>query len=382
MKIIQVAYKSDISGGEKVLFDLATGLKERAHNVIAVCPAPGQLPDELRKAGIRSEIIPFRKTYDLRAARKLSRFIMSEKIEVLHSHGMLTNLLSRIAGHWADVPVSVSTEHLTMELARGGRGPGILSRLRAAYYRMLDNYTSRYNKEVIAVSKAVKDDLVEQGMGEEKVIVIRNGISIPELDPERGRKIRTELGIAESTLLVGTVGRLSPQKDYPTFLRAAAEVLRTVPKTLFLIAGDGYLRPELEALSRKLGIGDSVVFLGYRKDVFDIVSAFDIFALSSLWEGLPLAILEAMALGKPVVATCVPGTAEAVVDGETGYLVPLKDTRALARKIVGLVRNREKARQMGEMGRKRVITHFSIKRMVDEHENLYRMLLGEGSRRL
>ena len=377
MKILQVAYKSTISGGEKVLFDLATSLKERGHDVIAVCPDPGQLPDELRKTGIRTEIIPFHKTYDLRASRRIARFIRDEKIEVLHSHSMLTSILSRIAGHWADVPVSVSTEHLTMELARGGRGHGILSRLKAGYYRMLDNYTSRYNQAVIAVSGAVKNDLIDQGMDENRVIVIRNGIRITEPDRERCRRIRRELGISESVPVVGTVGRLSPQKDYPTFLRAVAEVLAVLPEAIFLIAGDGYLRPELENMVLQSGIENNLRFLGYRTDVLDVVSAFDIFVLTSLWEGLPLAVLEAMALEKPVVATSVPGTTEAVDDGKTGFLIPLKDPSALAKKILELLQNAGKGRKMGRAGRRRVVDHFSLKRMVDEHENLYRELIGQ-----
>jgi len=375
MNILQVAYKSSISGGEKVLFDLAVSLKERGHEVIVVCPDPGQLPDELGKAGIRSEIIPFHKTYDLRAARRLARFIKQEKIEVLHSHSMLTNIISRLASHWARVPVSVSTEHLTMELARGGRSRKISERLKARYYRIVDNYTSRYNRQVIAVSNAVRDDLIEQGINPERITVIQNGIRIPEIDPEAGSRIRRELGVHEGKTVIGAVGRLSPQKDYPTLLRAFREVVRTSPGSILLIAGDGYLRDTLEKLSQELGISEKVIFLGYRSNVLEIVAAFDIYALSSLWEGLPLAVLEAMALGKPVAASAVPGTKEAIVEGETGFLAPLKDAHSLAEKIVELIRNPDKARKMGEAGRRRVVERFSLKRMVDEHEVLYQRYL-------
>ena len=204
---------------------------------------------------------------------------------------------------------------------------------------------------------------------------IRNGIRIAELHPEGGRRIRTELGIAENIPIVGIVGRLSPQKDYPTFLKAAAEVLRAVPEAVFLIAGDGSLRHELEKLAAGLTIESRVRFLGYRTDILDVVSTFDVFVLSSLWEGLPLAVLEAMALEKPVVATSVPGTAEAVVDGESGYLVPLKDSPVLAQKTVELLRDPEKSRKMGKAGRRRVVDYFDLGRMVDEHERLYRRLL-------
>lgn len=375
MRILQIAYKSKISGGEKVLFDLAVCLRRRGHQVLTACPDPGQLPERLAAEEILTKVIPFHKTYDLPAALRLARLIREERIEIVHSHGMLTNILARLAGRRARVPVSVSTEHLTMELARGGRGKNRRDRIQAAYYRRLDNFTSRYNQVVIAVSKAVRDDLLEQGMDPGRVIVIQNGIEIPPLHNLAGRRIREELGITQDIPVIGTVGRLSPQKDYPTFLRAAAEVIAAVPRALFLILGDGDLRPGLEKLAAELKIAGRVRFLGYRENVLEMVSAFDIFALSSLWEGLPLAVLEAMALAKSVVATAVPGTAEALVDGETGFAVPIGDPAALAGKIIHLAGNPGKAREMGKAGRKRAEDKFSRKRMADEHEELYQRLL-------
>ncbi|MEA1926998.1 MAG: glycosyltransferase family 4 protein [Candidatus Auribacterota bacterium] len=372
MKILQVAYKSTISGGEKVLFDLATSLKERGHEVSAVCPDPGQLPDELRKAGIESTIIPFHKTYDIRAARRLARLIGDENIEVLHSHSMLTNIVSRVAGRLARVPVSVSTEHLTMELGRGGRSGEITVRLKARYYRLLDNYTSRYNQQVIAVSNAVRDDLVEQGIPASRITVIQNGINIPDINTAARDRIRLELGIKPEETVIGAVGRLSPQKDYPTLLHAFKRVNKSCPEAVLLIAGDGYLRDNLEELTDDLGIRERVKFLGYRSDVMEVFSSCDIYTLSSLWEGLPLAVLEAMAMGKPVVATAVPGTEEAVNEGETGFLVPLKDDKLLGQRLIDLARNPEKAQIMGEAGRRRWKDCFSLNRVIDEHEDLYK----------
>ena len=377
MKILQVAYRSKISGGEKVLFDLAMSMEERGHEVSVVCPDPGQLPDELRKAGIESTIIPFHKTYDIRAARRLAQFIKSKKIDVLHSHGMLTNIISRVAGKMANVPVSVSTEHLTMELGRGGRSTETIERLKARYYRMLDNYTSRYNQQVIAVSNAVRDDLVEQGIPVSRITVIQNGINIPDIDPAAGNRIRLELGIKPEETVVGAVGRLSPQKDYPTLLRAFKEVNKSCPDAVLMIAGEGHLRKNLEKLADDLGIGERVKFLGYRSNVLEIVSSFDIYVLSSLWEGLPLAVLEAMAMEKPVVATSVPGTAEAVNEGETGFLVPLRDYQSLSRRLIYLADNPDKARLMGEAGRRRWKDCFSLTRVIDEHESLYQKLASQ-----
>jgi len=261
-----------------------------------------------------------------------------------------------------------------MELARGGRGVGWREEAKARYYRALDNTTSRFNRAVVAVSEAVKKDLIEQGMEESRVVVIRNGIEIISEDKAAGTRLRESLGIGLSDPVAGMVGRLSPQKDYPTFLRAARRVAEAFPRARFLVAGEGPLRGELAAYARELGLEGKAVFLGHRPDIGAVVSALDVFVLSSLWEGLPLAVLEAMALGKPVVATCVPGTAEAVVEGETGFLLPLGADRALAEKTISLLRDPALRRKLGEAGRARVEREFDRERMVDEHEALYRRL--------
>jgi glycosyltransferase involved in cell wall biosynthesis len=377
MKIVQVAYKSDISGGERVLLDLATCLKRRGHEVIAVVPAPGSLPEALGAIGVPVEVIPFRKTYDLTAVVRLARFLRRRNPDVLHSHSMLTSILCRPAGFLARVPVSVSTEHLTMELARGGRGVGGKERAKARYYRALDNATSRFNQAVVAVSEAVKRDLIEQGMRESRIVVIRNGIEIIPPDQTAGARLRESLGIGLSDPVAGMVGRLSPQKDYPTFLRAAKRIAAVFPAARFLIAGAGPLRESLMELSGNLGLGEAVVFLGHRPDIGAVVSALDIFVLSSRWEGLPLAVLEAQAAGRPVVATAVPGTAEAVAEGETGFLVPLGDDRALADRAILLFRDRGVRERTGEAGRQRVEREFNRERMADDHERLYRSLAAD-----
>jgi len=338
------------------------------------------LPDELRKEGITTRIIPYRKTYDIRAAKRIADFIRGERFDVLHSHAMLTNVICRPAGHWASVPVSVSTQHVPTALLQGSRGRGLFQRLRGLYYRLLDNYTSRFNQAVIAVSEAVKRDLLKQGIPESKVVTIRNGVGIPPPGSFAVSEARKKMGIGEDASVVGAAGRLSAQKDYPTLLRAAKEVLRSFPDARFLIAGEGPARDELVEMAGEMGLKERVEFLGYRNNIMEVISAFDIFALSSLWEGLPLVVLEAMALAKPVVATAVPGTAEAVAEGETGYLVPLGDHGALAGKIIKLLEDPSRARTMGRAGRRRAEEHFTLERMVDEHENLYLDLFSQSGR--
>ena len=375
MKILQVAYKSEISGGEKVLFCLATHFRNRGHHLLVVCPAHGTLVEALRGEDIDVKVIPFKKSYDYVAALRLRSLILQEGVQILHTHGMLVNIVGRIASRMAHVPVSISTVHLTRELASGGRAGNICERLKANYYRTLDNSTVRFNDRVIAVSESVRQDLIGQGISPAKVVVIKNGIEFErrqspyEREKQRANK-KKELGIGIDPV-VGTITRFSKQKDVHTLLYAMSHVVGDFPSVKCLIVGDGEQRRELKDLSYRLALNGNVIFLGYREDAREILDLFNVFILSSLWEGLPLVVLEAMAVSKPVIATQVPGTAEAVVDGRTGILVPLRDSKRLAESIKKLLGDQGLCQSMGKAGKQRMNKYFRAERMVDETERLY-----------
>lgn len=379
MKILQVAYKSEISGGERVLLNLSKNLRSRGHDILVACPTYGPLIEVLKEEGIQVKIISIKKTYDLMAAFRLRNLIVHEEVQVLHTHGMLVNIVGRFASKMAHVPVSISTVHLTRELASGARAENIRQWLKGKYYRSLDNFSTNFNDRVIAVSESVRQDLISQGVSSEKIVVIKNGIECEsyqnplERENQQANKKR-ELGIGNGPV-VGTITRFSKQKDVQTFLYATSEVIRDYPNLRCLIVGDGEQRRELEDLSYRLALNGNVTFLGYREDARDILDIFDIFVLSSLWEGLPLVVLEAMAASKPVIATRVPGTAEAIVDGQTGILVPLRDSERLAKSIKKLLENPKDSQRMGEAGRRRINREFSVERMIDETERLYMDLM-------
>ncbi|NIO19536.1 MAG: glycosyltransferase, partial [Candidatus Aenigmarchaeota archaeon] len=291
MKILQVAYKSEISGGEKVLLNLAKHLRKRGHHLLVACPSHGPLVEVLRREGIEVEIIPIKKTYDLMGAFRLSNLILREEVQILHTHGMLVNVVGRIASKVAHVPISISTVHLTRELASGGRAKNIRQQLKGKYYRSLDNFTAQFNDRVIAVSESVKRDLISQGVSPEKIVVIKNGIEFEGYqNPLDGKNSRTrkkrELNLGDGPV-VGTITRLSKQKDVHTLLYAMSNVVADYPGVKCLIVGGGEQRGDLEDLSRRLGLNGDVTFLGYREDAREILDLFDIFVLSSLWEGLP-----------------------------------------------------------------------------------------------
>lgn len=358
-----------------MLLNLSKNLRSRGHDILVACPTYGPLIEALKEEGIQVKIIPIKKTYDLMAAFRLKNLIVHEGVQVLHTHGMLVNIVGRFASKMAHVPVSISTVHLTRELAGGARAENIRQWFKGKYYRSLDNFSANFNDRVIAVSESVKQDLISQGMSPEKIVVVKNGIEFEQwqspLDNENHRaKKRKELGI-DNCPVVGTITRFSKQKDVHTFLYAISSVIRDYPSVRCMILGDGEQRVELEDLSRRLALNGNVTFLGYREDAGEILRLFDIFVLSSLWEGLPLVVLEAMAASKPVVATEVPGTAEAVLDGKTGLLVPLRHSESLANSVKRLLKDKNLSKSMGKAGRRRVEKHFSVEKMVDATEQLY-----------
>jgi glycosyltransferase involved in cell wall biosynthesis len=187
--------------------------------------------------------------------------------------------------------------------------------------------------------------------------------------------MRRTFGVQAQGLLVGTVGRLHPQKGFASLLAAVARVRERLPAIRLLLVGGGALRRDLVARAEALGLAEVVIFAGSRGDVPEILAALDLFVLPSLWEGLPNAVLEAMAAGLPVVATAAGGTPEVVVDGETGLLVPPGDVTALAEAIERLLRDPGLRRKMGEAGRKRVEGHFTIEQTVAQTVALYETLL-------
>ena len=220
--------------------------------------------------------------------------------------------------------------------------------------------------------------------------VVYDGIDVaPEADADQDRQdVRREFAIPPNAPLIGTLARVAPQKDFATLARAAVRILDQEPDARFMVAGD-YSSPDnrehyqrVRADLEARGVADSFIFTGYRTDAARLLAAFDVFVLSTHWEGLPLVILEAMARAKPVVATAVDGIPEVVRDGETGLLVPHGDHETLAAQILNLVRDRTRARQMGEAGRRRVRTDFSRSRFAEGMNAVYADLLAPSHRRL
>ena len=228
----------------------------------------------------------------------------------------------------------------------------------------------------VAVSEAIRRKVMdERHVPSHKAVTIHYGVDPQRFRPGQSHSLRKELGLGKKQKILGTVARLTTQKGHCYLIEAAPRIVEAYPEAHFVFAGDGPLRSELESQTRRVGLEDHVHFLGFRSDVRELMNDFDVFILPSLWEGLPNVVLEVMACGKPVVATSVDGTPEAVVHGQTGLLVPPRDTVALASAVIDILADGRKLKTMGMRGRKRVEETFSLKKQIDAFVNLYEKLV-------
>lgn len=364
--VVHMSDSREVGGTEQAMLYVLAGLDHRTWRAVLLHqPAPGVEPlvDAARALGIEHRPWPlFGRVKGLAQIPHLARDLRAMKPTVVHAH--LTHPLSckfgLIAARLSGVPAVVATAQLFMELPR--------PRAVAVQHRVVAGSVDRY----IAVSNEVASRLHERlGVPHSKLRVVYNGIPVDQFRRARDCGLRQTLSNGSNLRIVLTVARLDRQKGHPTLLEAAA----AVPDALFVLAGDGAERATLERDAGARGIAHRVRFLGRRTDVPALLASCDLFVLPSFFEGLPLALLEAMAAGKPVVATAIGGTDEAVVDGETGLLVPPGNPSALAGAIRRMLDNPDLASTLAAAGQRRVAMRFSSHAMVAGVAAVYDELL-------
>lgn len=329
-----------------------------------------QIGEKARAKGLTFYEVEERGKFDPRVLRALRDIVVKHRINVIHSHDYKSDLMAYIVGRWmCPHPVRLlSTAHAW-----------VLIGLKGELYRRLDLMIMRRLDQLIAVSHATKAEMVAGGVPDGLVHVVHNAIDTVAWAPERGSdSFRTELGLNGAFPVVGYVGRINKEKDLDSWLRAAALVAAKHPKARFVLVGDGRgdnTQAELESLADTLGIRGNVIFPGYRSSLQSVYAAFDIFMLSSRREGLPNCILEAMAMGLPVVTTDVAGAKELVKDQETGYVLPQGDVSGLGAALLRLVDDASLRTRFRLAGRKRIEDEFSFARRLRRVEDLYEQVL-------
>lgn len=353
-------------GAETLLRDLASGLEKRGYRITVGYSTPGPFVEELENKGLTLKHIPRLAMVDPIFLVRMFRMMRLDPPQIVHTHLFKSDFHGRLAARLAGVPIVISTLHNNDSWAK---------------YWLLGNvygFTARFADQLVAVSPEVREYHIKKtGVPANKVMVIENGVDVSAFSgyEKEAHLIRTEFGISDTAPLFGIIGRLKPQKDIPTFLKAAVEILNQEPDARFLVVGDGPLSDELKIQAETLGLFPSLIFTGMRKDIPAIMKAIDVLVLSSLWEGLPVILLEAMAAAKPVVSTSVDGVKGVVIPNETALLVDTSSPSALSDACVRLAREPNLRLTMGNSGLKRVTDLYSIDAMIDRVSNLYQELL-------
>jgi glycosyltransferase involved in cell wall biosynthesis len=346
-RILHVDTARTWRGGQNQVLLTALGMASRGHDVTLACRAGGSLESKARAAGLQVRPLPFRGDLwppAIAALASLLRTARPDVVQLHDPHAVSAGLLARRLG--GRVPV-VATRRVDFPLN------GVLSR---AKYRACDR--------VVAVSTAIRELLLQDGLEGERLRLVPEGVR--DRAPEAGgRAALAELGVPKGSPVVGNVAALTDHKDHGTLLEAAREVVRERPDVRFVIVGEGERRGELEALRRRLGLEGHVIFAGFRHDLDRLLPAFDVFCLSSQQEGLGTSLLDAMAFGRPIVATAAGGIPDAVEDGVTGCLVPVRDAAALARSLRALIADPSRRTEMGARGRQRFLARFTAEHMVE-----------------
>ena len=351
-------------GGEQQTVYLLRGLAERGLRAEAVFQAGSPAAQRAREVGARVHELPMRMEADLPAALRIARLVRRRGIEILHSHTSHAHALASLATNVLRAGCRLVV-HRRIEFPPG-TGPLGLGSLK--YCRGVDAY--------IAVSQGVAAALVEAGIPPWRIFCVHSvtdHLRFAQAKPDPS--LRDELGVPADAFVIGNVGYLVGHKDHDNLVRAAAIAVRYVPNLWVVIVGTGPLQEQIAARAQELGLSERVVFTGFRDDIPQLQRMFDIFVLSSTQEGIPGALLEAMASGCPVVATDAAGVREAVPDGATGIVVPTRDPAALAAGIVRLATEPETARRLAVAARERVARCFTVDALTEQTLAVYRRVL-------
>lgn len=373
IKVLHIAESAGWAGGEVYLLTVAKAVDGQRFDLAFVLPERGPLMERLRARGAQVHLIPLAKRlFNASAFLALVRLFRQEQPAIVQSHGARSNVYTKLAGRLAGVRVIVSTVHNSLF-------DFDVSPLRKRLYVLAERLTSPLADRIVAVSSAIATDLVHRyGIRTDRIVTIQNGIDANAFSPKRAPSaVLKELGLNGDSRLIGLAARMTPQKGHHDLLRALRLLLPQFPHLRCLLIGDGPLRRSLEREAVALDVSSRCVFTGVRYDVADLLNVVDVAVLPSCSEGLPFALLEAMALGKPIVATQVGGNPEVVENGRTGLLVPPRDPKVLAEAIAFLLDRPAAAAEMGERGRVRVRERFACDRMIRSLENVYAELLHE-----
>lgn len=376
---ISILYGLEAAGGGalKHLTYLVTHLDKETFDITVILSPnrPDRIDSEiekLRQSGARFMEMSMRRQFnlfkDLFLIYRIYRHLRRNRYDIIHAHSSKAGFTFRLAAWLNGSASAVYTPHCFYFQGKKG--------IRRWFYSRVEQWLAKITSYLV-VSNNEREYALQYGIAtEEKLITINNAIDFIEYDSRaQSEQIRKKFGIAEDSIVIGSVGRLTEQKDLVTYIYAAREVVKEHGNVIFLVAGDGELKEELQNLIAALHLQSKVLIIGHYGNISDIYAVIDIFVSTSLWEGMPYVILEAMWFKKPVVASDL-GYKGLLHDKENGFLVKAGDYTGFAEIIKILLRNNNLMREMGEKGHSLVNTHFNFASFIRQHESFYKDLAG------
>lgn len=363
IRVLHIINSGEVGGGGTHLLHLIPGLARRGFNSEVAVGRGGSASDELRAAGTAVHVLG---PMGITAPLRISALCRSVRPDLLHLHGSRAGFLGTLAARAVGAQPVVYTAHAFAFKRR-------LSRPLRWLAARADSVTCARADRVICLTAADMRAASAYGIAIGHATVIANGVDFNRY--REGRNIRHALGFDPAAPVVGMVARLVPDKDPLTFVRAAAQIRAQIPEARFLLVGDGPLRKDIEDAARTLGLADCLTVTGFRHDVPDLLASMDVVVLTSRWEGMPVSALEAMAAGKPLVASALPGLEIVIEDGTTGFLVTPGMEAHFARKVIDLLRDAGRRAALGASARRKAAEEFGIEQMVSATADLYRTTL-------
>lgn len=368
IKVLQAIRQGKVGGGESHILDLVKHLNKDLFQPVVLSFTDGEMIDKLNDMGVENEVIYSEKAFDFSKWKTVKRFMQEKQIDLVHIHG--TRATSNI--YWAAKQLGLPTVYTIHGWSFHDDQSMLVKQARIFFEKWITQKTNR-NISVSVSNQQTGSRYIPHF----ESVVVHNGIDLMKFNPdaEERKNLRIALNIADDAFVISFIGRITAQKDPLNLIKAFKEVTALHSNAVLLMVGDGELKEKAIALVKELDLEKSVVFQKSRADVADILFSSDIFCLPSLWEGFPIALLEAMAMRKVVIATDVDGSIEIIKDRKNGLLIKPQNTKMLTDAISELIKNHTLRKQLAEAARQTILNDFDVKKMTIKIEEVYKNVL-------
>lgn len=377
IRVLEIIESTGKSGPRSLLRSLVHNLNKDRFKVEAICSTLRDKDfyrdiQKMKEAGIKVIILQMRRNVhllsDIIAFFKLCFYIKKGRYDIVHTHSSKAGFLGRLAARLMGARIIIHTPHCFCFEASD------MNAMEKLFYFYIEKFAALFCDKIIAVSESQRQDILKRRLvNSGKVITIENGVDIYKFS-NNGKNIlkkKQELGLSSSSFILGTVGVLNESKGHRYLIEATSKIIKEGYDVSLIIAGEGILRKDLETLRDKLGLNGRIKLLGFREDIPELLSLMDIFVFPSLWEGMSLALLEAMASGLPVISTDVHGAVDLIQDNKRGILVQKRNIKGLVEAIRYLISNRNVAKQIGEEAQRLICRYYTLEKQIHRIESLY-----------